>query len=172
MHVLEVVERGARRRDDIAAAVIPPVLFEAEALAGARHELPQTVGAHPRLRVGLECALDHRQERELERHPARFDLFDDVMQVGHCPAKHAFQICGIVREPGDLLVDLPRIDIFEFEAGANAVEDVRILLRRESGDVVSRIFDHAGGGGFRGDGRSHGNRRNLGSHERCRPRVL
>ena len=68
---LQVIERTAGRGDHVAAAVVPPVLLEAEARARARDELPQARGARARIRVRLEGALDHRQERQLARHLAR-----------------------------------------------------------------------------------------------------
>jgi hypothetical protein len=42
---LTVVERGARRIDHVAAAVVPPVLPHAEAARGARDHLPQARSA-------------------------------------------------------------------------------------------------------------------------------
>ena len=59
----------------------------------------------PGTRIRLEGALDHRQQRELERHAARFDLLDDVVQVQAGAAEHALEVLRVVGVEGELLVD-------------------------------------------------------------------
>ena len=170
MHVLQVVERGARRCQHVAAAVVPPVLLEAEALAGAGHELPQAVRGGPRARVGLEGALDHGQQGELERHAALLDFLDDVVQVGDRAAENAFEVLRVVGEEGELHVDLARVDVLELEAGADAIEDVGILFRRQAGDGARGVFGL--GAGFDGTSttwKSRAVRKSAGDHRRLRP---
>ena len=81
MHLLEIVERGARRFEHVAAAVEPPVLLEPEPLAGARDDLPQAGRAAVGVREWIERALDDRQQRELGGHAAPLELVDDVVEV-------------------------------------------------------------------------------------------
>ena len=81
-------------------------------------------------RVGkrLVGALDHRQQRELQRHAARLDLGDDVVQVALTALEDALQVFRIVLEPGELLVDRRLLHFFEREAGAHAVEQIVVVL--------------------------------------------
>ncbi len=65
MQELQVVERGTRGLDDVTTPVVPPVLLQAEARAGAGNELPEARGARARIRERLEGAFDHRQQSEL-----------------------------------------------------------------------------------------------------------
>ena len=44
LQILQVVECRSRRIDDVAAAVVPPVLLDAESFRGARNHLPKTRG--------------------------------------------------------------------------------------------------------------------------------
>ena len=92
VHLREVVERGARRLEHVAAAVEPPVLREAEPLAGARNDLPQAGRAAVRVGERIERALDDRQQRELRRHAAPLELLDDVEQVEVGALEHAIQV--------------------------------------------------------------------------------
>ncbi len=78
---LQVVQRGASAFDDIATAVVPPVLLQAEARAGVGNELPQSRGARARIRIGLEGALDDRQQSDLERHAPALELGDDMVEI-------------------------------------------------------------------------------------------
>ncbi|MBV6417012.1 MAG: hypothetical protein CMLOHMNK_01645 [Steroidobacteraceae bacterium] len=65
---LQVIECGAGRFDDIAPAVVPPVLLQAEARPRGRNELPEPRGPRARIGIRFERALDHREQREFERH--------------------------------------------------------------------------------------------------------
>ena len=93
----------------------------------------------PGVRVGLEGAFHHRQQREFQRHAARFDLLDDVVQVQAGAAEYTFEVLRIVGVEGELLVDARRVDVFELEARADAVEDVRILFRRQPGQGMGVV---------------------------------
>ncbi len=88
----EVVERRVGRVDDVAPGVVPPVLLEVEAPAGAGNELPQPRGVRARIGKGIEGALHHGQERELGRQAALLDLFDDVIEVEAAAVEHALQV--------------------------------------------------------------------------------
>ena len=151
MQRLQIIERAARGLDDVAPAVIPPVLLQAEARAGFRNELPQSRGARARIGVGLKRAFHHGQQRDLERHAARFEFSDDMVKVQLRAAEGALQILGIGGEPVQLLVDamLFRV-IFELEARAHAIEKVRVLRRGKARDLCG-LFRGAEGSTTSGD---------------------
>ncbi len=105
MQGLQVIERGVRGGDHVAAAVVPPVLLQAEARARAGNELPQTRGARPGVGVRLERALDDRQQCQLRRHVPSLELRDDVIEIHVSASERALQVIGIGRVPVELLVD-------------------------------------------------------------------
>src|ERR1700754_3970507 len=76
---LQIFERGTGRLDDVAPPVVPPDLFQPETGPGVGNELPQAGGTRARESEGLEGTLDHRKEGNLERHPTRFELRDDMV---------------------------------------------------------------------------------------------
>ena len=117
----EVVERRIGRIDDVAAPVVPPVLLQLEALAGARNELPQARGVGARVGHGIERALDHRKQRDLGGHAAFFQLFDDVIEVELAAIEHALQIVGARGVVGHLLAHQGPLDIRYGEALADAL---------------------------------------------------
>src|SRR3984885_8234899 len=78
---LQIIERRARRLDDVAPSVVPPVLLEVEARPRAGDELPQSRRARSRVGVRLVRALNHRQQGKLERHAALFDLRGNVIEI-------------------------------------------------------------------------------------------
>ena len=71
--------------------------------AGGGHELPHAGGARHRHRLRIECALDERQQREVERHVAFVELLDDVIEVTPAALGHA---CDVVRALGVVLLPL------------------------------------------------------------------
>ncbi len=99
MQELQVVERSTRGLHDVATTVVPPVLLQAEARAGAGNELPQARRASARIGERLEGALDHRQQSELQRHAASFELRDDVIHVELGAAEGALEIIRMIRVP-------------------------------------------------------------------------
>ena len=121
---LQVIERRARGLDRVAPAVVPPVLLEAEAAAGVGDELPQPRGARARVGIGLERALDDRQQRELARHIALLELADDVVQPQLGASEGALEEVRVVGKPVELGIDRGLIDVLELEAGAQALEQV------------------------------------------------
>ena len=141
VQVLQVIERGAGRLDDIASSVVPPGLGQAEAVAGAGDELPKSRGARARIGEGLEGALDHRQQRELHRHAALVDLLDDVVHVERSAPEHAIEIRRVAGVPERLVVDCGAIFVLELEPRADAVHEIGV---RVAGAVR---FDERGGCG-------------------------
>src|SRR5690606_35981837 len=77
----EIVESCLGGGEHVAAAVVIPVLLQAVAPACPGNELPEARSAGARIRDWIERAYDDREEGELERHAARFDLVDDVIEV-------------------------------------------------------------------------------------------
>ncbi len=72
--VLQVVERGIGRGDDVAALIEPPVLLQVVGLAGRGNELPHAEGARRRIGQGIEGAFDDGQQGQLGRHAALFQF--------------------------------------------------------------------------------------------------
>ena len=172
MQVLQVIQRSARGLDDITAAVVPPVLLESVLAPRARDELPQARRTAMGIGIGVERAFHHRQQGDLERHVARFDFLDDVMQVGAGTVGDAVQIRLVPLVPVAGSDDTGMVGIGEREALADAVPDVvmtgapinpevlggfhaaglgqHTFLKREVGRVVVGLDDDFG---VRGDDR-------------------
>ena len=121
---LQVIERGAGRGDNVTALVLPPVLLEVEALAGGRDELPQAGSMGARIGHRVEGAFDHRQQRDLGRHAARFDFLDDVMQVGAAALDHAAQRVWTVLVPLLVVQGQAVVEVGHCEAVTDAVPEV------------------------------------------------
>src|SRR5690606_1136638 len=98
--VLQIVERGAGRGDDVAALVHPPVLFEAIVLAGGGDELPHAQGLGRGGGERVVGALDDGQQRQFGRHAAIFEFGDDVIQIALAAFEHALDVAGVVEIPG------------------------------------------------------------------------
>ena len=159
VELLQVVERGARRFEHIAPAVEPPVLREAQSLAGAGNDLPQTRRAAVRIREGIERAFYDRQQRELGRHAARLELAGDMEQIELAPLEDAVEVRLVARVPiafalhdgvGRDLERKPRAQAHE-QVG---LDDGLAVLERRQHDRVER----------NGNGRDDGHR--------CRRSVL
>ena len=110
-------------------------------LAGRRHELPDARRAAPRIRHRIECALDHRQQRDLQRHAALLDL------RRRCSTDSA----GCARPCARRSRDAPHTSLLPFldqrvvevghrEAGADALPQVAVGRRQRHGDRA-RILD-------------------------------
>ena len=99
VELLQVVERGAGRLQHVAAVVAKDVLLQREVLAGGGHELPHARGARARDRLRIERAFDERQQRQLGRHAAALELFDDVEHVAAAAFGHALHVVGPRRVP-------------------------------------------------------------------------
>ena len=109
-----------RRRHDIAASVVPPVLLQSVQSSGRRHELPQPRRALARVRVHLEGALDHRQQRELGGQLLLLDFAHDVRQVRSRPSRQTLEVLGVVPVPLDLALDPWMQRMRQRQAAANA----------------------------------------------------
>src|SRR5690606_34047030 len=81
VQLLQVVQCGIGGGDHVAPAVVPPGLLQAVVAAGGRNELPDARSPSGRVGERLVGALDHRQQRQLHRHAALFELLDDVVQI-------------------------------------------------------------------------------------------
>ena len=91
---LQVVQRSAGRGEHGAPVVAEEVLAQFEVLAGGGHELPHARGAGSRHRLRVEGTLDEGQQRQVDRHVAAFDFFDDVEQIAPAALGHALHIVG------------------------------------------------------------------------------
>ena len=86
---LQVIQRRPGGRQHVAAVVAESALLQLKMFAGGRHELPHAsrFGAGNRLRV--ESAFHERQQRQLRRHIAQLELFNDVEKVFARALRHA-----------------------------------------------------------------------------------
>ena len=69
---------------------------------GAGNELPQPGGIARRARLGLEAALHHGQQRDLERKALFLDALDDEVEVGIGPRADPLQEARMPCVPIDL----------------------------------------------------------------------
>ena len=92
VEIFEIVECGASAFKHVAPVVAPEILLERIVRARRRHELPEACGLGARERFGLEGAFDKRQQRQLRRHAAVFDLFENVIEIAPRALEHAVQI--------------------------------------------------------------------------------
>jgi hypothetical protein len=90
----QIVERGTGGSQHVAPVVAEHVLLEREVLAGRRDELPHARGLGGGHGLRVERALDEGQQRELGRHVAALELFDDVEQVAPTTLGHALHVVG------------------------------------------------------------------------------
>ncbi len=77
VHLVDIAQVVQGRRGgshDVAPAVVPPVLRQLVALAGARDELPEPRRVRAGVGHRIEGALDHRQQRELGGQAAFLDF--------------------------------------------------------------------------------------------------
>ena len=120
----EVVQGRAGAFQNVAPLVLPEILLQRVDGAGSRHELPQARGLGVRKRFGLEGAFNERQKRELRGHAARFDFFDDVVEVLAGAIRDATEvvgIAGVLIESGLLALG---VECGERKALTDAVPDV------------------------------------------------
>ena len=139
VHLVElgqVVERRIGRFHDVAARVVPPVLLEVEALPGAGDELPDSRGMGARVGHRIERALHHRQQRELHRHAALLDLFDDVVEVRPAAVDDALHVLRAHRVVAHLLAHQGPVQVLDREAQADALPHV--VDRRGAVDARER----------------------------------
>ena len=122
--MLEVVECRARRIDDIAAAVVPPILFEAEASRGAGNHLPQACRAAVRIGERIVGALDNRQQCEFERQTTPVQLRRDVRQVALGAREDAVQVIRMLDKPVALRANAAAVLVLEYESIAQTGQQI------------------------------------------------
>ena len=168
VELLEVRERAFGRGDDVAARVEPEILLQPVVRARRRHELPDSGRPGHRHRVGIERALDHRQEGDLQRHAAFLDLDDDVIQVSPAAIDHARDVVRARRIPLFPFGDEGIVDIRHREAATDARPEI-LGGRWQRLEPGRRGDGRCGGGdgGGRGDGRFGRRRRHRHHGKRC-----
>ena len=124
VELLQVVERGAGRGEDVAAVVAKDVLLELEVAPGRRDELPHAGGARHRHRLRVVGALDERQQRQLGRHAALVELLDDVEEVAAAALGHARDVVGPRRVPALAVAHQVAVEVGHREAAAHAIPEV------------------------------------------------
>ena len=130
MHVvdgLQVIECGTGGGDHIAPFILPPVLFQLEALAGSRDELPESGGCGRRMGHRIERTFHHRQQGQFARHAARFQFLDDVVQVGPAAFDHAPQRFRSVHVPLLVMQDQFIIQVHHRKTMAQAIPEVGLV---------------------------------------------
>ena len=99
LEVLEIVERSARRVDDVATTVVPPVLLDAETACRARDHLPQARRTTVRIGERVVGALDDGQQCELHRQSAAFEFGADMRHVALRTREDTIEIVGVPDVP-------------------------------------------------------------------------
>jgi hypothetical protein len=127
----QVLERRARGLDHVTSLVLVIVALEAIALAGRRNELPKARGVAARVGKRVEGALDHRQECEVARQPARLDLIHDMVHVTLRAPEDTRYVIGVSLQPLDLAVHARVVDLRQGEIAADSCEHVTIGDRRD-----------------------------------------
>ncbi|OIQ86567.1 hypothetical protein GALL_315610 [mine drainage metagenome] len=100
MQLLQIGERGIGGGGHVATVIDPPVLFQAEILAGSGHELPDAGGVARRVGLRVECTFHHRQQGDFRRHAALLHFFHDVIKVFLAAPHHAPDIFRAGGVPG------------------------------------------------------------------------
>ena len=124
MQVLEVVEGGARRLDNVTTAVVPPVLLEAETGRRTRDHLPQAGGAAVRIGERVVGAFDDRQQCELERQAATLQLVRNVRQIALGARENAIQVFRVADKPLQFTLDTAVLLRVELKSIAQAGQEV------------------------------------------------
>ena len=137
MQIGQVIERPAGGIDDVAAAVVPPVLLDAKALRRSRNDLPESGGAAMRIGKRIVGALDNGQQGEIQRQATRFDFSSDIRQVTLCPGKHAIEIVGVAQEPAELRLDAAVNNSGKFESATQPGQQVLRGLPMQRVDIGS-----------------------------------
>jgi hypothetical protein len=124
VEVFEVIEGGARRFDNVAAAVIPPVLLEPEARGRARDHLPQAGRAAVRVGKRVVGTLHDGQQGQLQRQAAAHQLVGNVRQVALGACEDALQVVWVAHEPLQFGLDSTVLLRFELESVTQACQQV------------------------------------------------
>ena len=126
---LQIVEGRVGRHQNIAAAIVLPILFQAEVAAGGGNELPHAGGIGARVGLRVERAFDDRQQYNLGRHIAPLDFLDDVIHVLGAALDEALDVILPRRIPELMVLDQGRGQRVHGEAAADALPQVGITLR-------------------------------------------
>ena len=149
-HVVEraqVLRGGAGGLLRAAPLVDPPVLLQAESLAGGGHELPNALGLRPRERAGLEGALDEGDVGQVLRDAFRVEDLADTGQVapaaGERFGKPVAQGSLVEVDAGQYLVVQLDLDVVALGPQRLFRHPPGLLARRagghgQVGDVVDR----------------------------------
>ncbi len=124
MQFLQIIQCAIGRADDVATAVVPPVLLHAEVLAGGGDELPDAGSAGDRIGARVECAFDHRQQCDLGRHAAAIHFFHDVEQVALRTFAHAQDVIRMAGIPLLMALDQRAVEVLHGEAATDAFPQI------------------------------------------------
>ena len=147
----EVLRGGAGRLLGAAALVHPPVLLQAEALAGGGHELPDALRLGAREGAGLERALDEGDVGEVLRDSLGVEDLADAGEVASAPRERLGE--PVAQRPlvevdagEDLVVQLD-LDVVGLGAESLLGDAPRLLARRGGGE--RKVGDVVDGGRLR-----------------------
>ena len=124
MQIGQVFECTVGGVDDVAPAVVPPVLPDSESACGAGNDLPQAGGAAVRVGERVVRALNDRQQGELQRQATRLELGGDVRQVALTAVEYAIQVVGVPHIPVQLGLDTRVHRLIECESFAKVLQQV------------------------------------------------
>ena len=142
MQFFQVIQCACGRPDDVASAVIPPVLPQPEIATGGRHELPDAGGIAGRARARIETALYHGQQRNFAGHAAAFHFAGNVIKVAARPVHHAHNVVGATGIPLLVFGDQRAVYILQREATAQTLPEtalVQFIVRNDTKLNVMRI---------------------------------
>ncbi|CAG9241898.1 hypothetical protein PCAR4_110083 [Paraburkholderia caribensis] len=142
----QIVECSAGGREHVAALVLPHVLLEVVRATRARHELPHARRLRDRQRLRVVRGFDERQERQLSRHMARFQFFDDVIQVLLRPFGHALDVVRALRIPVDLHVDEVGLQVGHLKTTADTAPEIAVRARQLVDGTLVDVDRFFGGG--------------------------
>ena len=136
VELLQVVESGRGGRYEVPPAVIPPVDSKTVQPGGGGDELPEPRSPRGRIGEGPKRALDHGQQRELERKAPAFRLANDVGEVVTRAFRHPIEVVMVAPEPVCLTLDSTRMGPGDGELAAHSSPDVGIAGQHLSLDLV------------------------------------
>ena len=128
VQLLQIIERGPRRMDDVTAIIDPPVLRQVEVFARSRHELPKAGGLGAGQCDWIHRTFDEWQQGQFSWQATLFNLINDVIQVAATARHHPIQIIGSLQIKPFLICDQCRIQRRQCKAFANPVPQVAFGL--------------------------------------------
>ena len=130
----QIIERRVGGGQHVAAAVVPPVLVEAEVLAGGRNELPDARCLAARIGLRIEGAFYHRQQGDFGGQFAPLHFLDNVEQIELAALGHAAEVVGLARVQLLMFLDQGRVEFGHGKAAADAHPQV-VFAGWENGDL-------------------------------------